>query len=49
MDYADVAAFARSWGLAYLMLLFVGVIVYALWPRNRAKFERAARIPLEED
>jgi cytochrome c oxidase cbb3-type subunit 4 len=49
MDYATVAGFAKSWGLLYLMILFAGVLAYALWPRNRAKFEDAARIPLKED
>ena len=49
MDYHTIAHFARSWGLVYLFLLFVGVLVYALWPRNRKKFAEAARIPLRED
>lgn len=49
MDYADAFVFARSWGLVYMLALFVGVLVYALWPRNKEKFDRAARIPLEED
>jgi len=49
MSYHDVASFVRTWGMVYFVLLFVGVMVYALWPRNRDKFERAARMPLEED
>ena len=49
MEYAEVAQFARSWGLVYLFVAFVGICVWAFWPRNRAKFDRAARIPLEED
>lgn len=49
MTYLAVAAFAKSWGLLYLMALFGGVVAYALWPGNRAKFESAARLPLEED
>ena len=28
--------------------LFVAVLVYALWPRNRADFDKAAKIPLED-
>ena len=40
---------ADTWGLIYLMALFAGALVYALWPRNRKKFDDAARIPLEED
>ena len=49
MSYDAFRHFADTWGLIYLMLLFAGVLVYALWPRNRKKFEKAARIPLEED
>ena len=49
MEYHDIAHFVRTWGTVYFALLFVGVLAYALWPRNRDKFERAARMPLEED
>ena len=49
MDYHSFAEFARSWGVVYLMALFWGACAYALWPRNKAKFDRAARMPLDED
>jgi cytochrome c oxidase cbb3-type subunit 4 len=49
MDYETISQFARSWGLVYLVVLFVAVLAYALWPRNRKKFEDAAHIPLKED
>tara|TARA_R110002167_G_scaffold115538_5_gene289947 strand:+ start:739 stop:888 length:150 start_codon:yes stop_codon:yes gene_type:complete len=49
MTYQDVAQFSQTYGLLYLFVLFVGVVVYALWPGNKAKFDRAARQPLEED
>ena len=49
MTYESVAHFAQTWGLLYLVLLFVGVLAYALWPGNAEKFKRAARMPLEED
>ncbi|WP_407176038.1 cbb3-type cytochrome oxidase subunit 3 [Bradyrhizobium sp. STM 3562] len=29
--------------------IFVGIVTYALWPRNRAAFDEAARLPLRED
>ncbi|GGE93545.1 MULTISPECIES: cbb3-type cytochrome c oxidase subunit 3 [Stappia] len=47
--YTSVASFAQTWGLAYFVLLFAGVLVYALWPKNRSRFEDAAQIPLRED
>ena len=49
MDYGTVSTFAKSWGLVYLMVLFIGVCVYAFWPRNKEKFDQAARVPLDED
>lgn len=47
--YEQVLAFAQSWGSVYFMLLFAAVCIYALWPSNKAKFDEAARIPLEDD
>jgi cytochrome c oxidase cbb3-type subunit IV len=29
--------------------MFIAIVAYALWPRHRAKFDDAARIPLQED
>lgn len=49
MDYDTLATFSRSWGTIYLMLVFLALCVYALWPRNKDKFDRAARMPLDED
>ena len=49
MQYEQVAHFASTYGLIYLIILFAGVLVYAFWPKNREKFEEAARRPLEED
>ncbi len=49
MSYQQVAEIAEIYGLIYLIVLFAGVLAYALWPRNKKKFERAARIPLTED
>jgi cytochrome c oxidase cbb3-type subunit 4 len=47
--YAFLAGVAQSIGLAYFMIVFLMVCAYALWPRNRARFERAAHTPLRED
>jgi cytochrome c oxidase cbb3-type subunit 4 len=49
MEHSTVSAFAQSWGLVFLMGMFAVAVTYALWPRNKAKFDRAARLPLEED
>ncbi len=47
MTYEAAAQFAQTWGLVYAMLLFSGALAYALWPRNKSTFDRAAHIPLD--
>ena len=49
MIYDDLSVFAETWGLVYLVVLFCGVLVYALRPGAKEKFDAAARIPLKED
>ncbi|MDA1101916.1 MAG: cbb3-type cytochrome c oxidase subunit 3 [Proteobacteria bacterium] len=49
MTYQDVSAFAQTYGLVYLLLLFIGMVIYALWPGNRQRFDAASKIPLRED
>lgn len=45
----DVLAFTRSWDAVYFTALFIAAAVYAYWPKNKAKFDQAARIPLEDE
>lgn len=40
--------FASLWGL-WLLALLVGIAAWAFWPRNRARFEDASRIPLRDE
>lgn len=47
--YATLAGFAQTAGLLYFVAMFLAVVVYAFWPRNRARFDDAAQIPLRED
>ena len=47
--YRMLAEFAQTWGLLYFVALFLGVLVYALAPSRRARFDAAARMPLQED
>ena len=49
MTYQTVAAFTQSFSLLLFFVLFIGVVVYALWPGNRNVFERASRMPLDSD
>ena len=48
-DHGAVVAFAKSWGLFYLIAMAVGVLIYALWPGNRKRFNRAKKSILDKD
>ncbi len=49
LDYHSMRAFADSWGLVYMMAVFIAVIVWVLRPGARKASEDAARIPFKED
>jgi len=49
MDYHTMREFADSWGLLFLALFFVGVILFAFRPGSRRLAEEAAQIPLKDD
>jgi cytochrome c oxidase cbb3-type subunit 4 len=48
-SYTTLAGFAQTWGLVYFVAIFLAIVAYALWPKNRARFDDAAQIPLRED
>jgi cytochrome c oxidase cbb3-type subunit IV len=33
---------------ALSLLCFIGIVLWAYWPRNRSRFEQDARIPLDD-
>jgi cytochrome c oxidase cbb3-type subunit 4 len=47
--YKALAEFAQTWGLLYFVVIFLGVVAYAMWPSRKQRFEQDARIPLRED
>ena len=49
MDYSLFREFADSWGLLYLVILFVGVIAFTFRPGSRQLADKIANIPFEED
>ena len=49
MEHQAVSQFAQTWGLVFLVVAFVVVLAYALWPGNRDKFKHAAQLPLDDD
>lgn len=48
-DHQTLVAFAKSWGLFYLIALAIGVLIYAFWPSNRKRFDRAKKSILDKD
>jgi cytochrome c oxidase cbb3-type subunit IV len=40
---------AKAVSLVVLMLTFVAIVAYALWPSNKTSFDEAASLPLNED
>ena len=49
MNFAGVNYFAQTFGLFFLIAMFVVVLIYALRPGARKKFHDAAQIPFKED
>ncbi len=48
-SYEAVARFAQQGGTIFFGLMFLGGLIYALWPRHRQAFQHLAQLPLEED
>ncbi|MCB5175803.1 MULTISPECIES: cbb3-type cytochrome c oxidase subunit 3 [Microvirga] len=47
--YKFLAGFAQTWGLLYFVTVFLAVLVYALAPSRKSRFDAAAHMPLQED
>jgi cytochrome c oxidase cbb3-type subunit 4 len=49
MTYETASRLAQQGGTVYFVLLFLGGLAYAMWPKKKDEFQRAARLPLEEE
>lgn len=49
MTHETISALVATGGLLFMVVAFIVVLIYALWPGNKDKFKAAARAPLEED
>lgn len=49
IDHEFLTTAAKSYGLFYMMTIFIGAVIYALWPSNQEKFDHAAKSILRED
>ena len=43
IEHAFLVGFSKSFGLFYLIALSVAVVIYAMKPSNRARFDDAAQ------
>ena len=49
MTYQDAQVWSQLAALVIFMCLAVGIAIYTFRPANKAKFERAASLPLNAD
>jgi cytochrome c oxidase cbb3-type subunit IV len=49
MTYETIATISQVSSLLLFIALFVGVLVYAVWPNNKPRFEDAQRRALDLD
>lgn len=49
LDHDALVWFSKSFGLFYLIALALGVVVYAYWPSNKKRFDRAAHSILRDE
>lgn len=47
MTYETVATWSQVTSLLMFIGMFIGVLAYTFWPRNRERFERAQRQALD--
>ena len=44
-----ISEFVTSFWTPIFVGIFIAVVTYALWPRNQAAFDEAAKMPLREE
>jgi cytochrome c oxidase cbb3-type subunit 4 len=44
-----VSDLVLTWWTPAFIVIFVAIVAYALWPRNKAQFDAAAEMPLREE
>ncbi|MEO8559227.1 MAG: cbb3-type cytochrome c oxidase subunit 3 [Rhodospirillales bacterium] len=49
LDHDTAVWFSKSFGLFYLVGMSIIVVVYAYWPANRKRFDRAAKSILRHE
>lgn len=48
-DHTTLVAFAKSWGLFYLVAFSLGILAYTFWPGSGKRFDRAANSIMDDE
>lgn len=48
MNHEQMLYLSKYYGLIYLVIFSLCVLVYVFWPRNKATFDKAARSIMED-
>jgi cytochrome c oxidase cbb3-type subunit 4 len=49
MDWQAILQFLGTLRVVWFILLFVGIVAWAFWPKRRERLESYGRIPLEDE
>lgn len=49
INHETLVAASKSYGLFYMMIIFIVATIYAYWPSNKEKFDHAAASILKDD
>ena len=49
ITHETLVAFAKTFGLFYLIVMFLVACAYAFWPSKKEEFDRAARSVLDDE
>ena len=49
LEHDFLVGLSKSFGLFYLIALSAAVLVYAFWPSNKPRFDRAAHSILDDE
>ena len=49
MDMETLSEFIRPLWTVWLMAVFFAIVTWAFWPKNKARFEKDARIVFDDE
>lgn len=49
MNYDSMRAFADSWGLLLMVVVFVGVVFFVFRPHSKKTYDHMSKIPLNDE